>query len=252
MKIDWATYYKAESQRLRLMGDIKLINKRIRHFKCTAPLNKVQLDELQYLILHYDYNQSLFRRYRHLLSVEFKIKWLEFRLIKASKWSSPFPVLHGVLLPFFLINPEVHHGKIDKLLLSHQLLLTLGCTNHPHRRFRMNAIRTLKLMLPTFSELPRTTQRRVAETLISVVNPSNKHIIKKLFLTKLNPMDQSLLNKLIDQLILKGLMTPWMALGFLRRRNRLSNNSIEKLEVQACKMEQGAYALSQIYDETGK
>ena len=113
---DWQKIYYDEHGKLLEFFNRSPIQKRRYRFKCNPPSKPEHFEELECLIVHFDLNKSLLRRYESVISEESKIACLahyaeRFKYIKTQE------IIYRHLLPFYLINPKTTIEKIDKSFL---------------------------------------------------------------------------------------------------------------------------------------
>ena len=244
--MDWNQSYIERHRELRGWSFNYVVNSRIQRFKANLPVKPHHFSELEYLILNYDYSKSLLKRYEHILSEEFKTQWLEKRLQKNSKYLNTNYRIYGILLPFYLINPKTQNILIDKHFLNDQLLIILGGLDHKFRKYRWRANYLFEFLIPNFSKLRPNLRIRIIELLTIKSNKENIRKINLLLFKNSEIIHGKLMIDYVEQQLRKEIVSPKMAIGYLRRFDQLNTSTIEKLKGEVLRLEDGKLILKKI------
>ena len=244
--MDWNQKYIEKSKELRGWGLNFVVNNRIKSFKANPPIKPHHFSELEYLILNYDYAKSLLKKYEPILSEEFKTKWLECHLKSNPKYSNRNYQVYGILLPFYLLNPETQNRWIDKHFLNDQLLLILGGLDHQFRRYRWRANYMIEFFTPNFAKFQPNFRIRVMELLSNKTNLESIRNINSFLFRNSEIIDRRRINEFVELHLKKDNINPKMAIGYLKRFRKINNSNIEKLKTQVLKLENGEIILNKI------
>lgn len=243
--IDWHQKYLEKTERRRHKDFTGLINARRLRYKVNQPIKQEHFSELVYLLLNYDANATLLRKYEEHVSEEVKSQWLATRLRMTSnmRYSLEHLKIYRTLLPFYLINPQTRNPQVDKHFLRDQLLLILGGLDHKYSRFRWRAHYLFEFLVPNFRKLLPGYRSRVVKLLIDKANSQNIRQINWLIGSNSDIIDLELIDFFIQNQLKKKIVTPRMAIGYLKRFHSISLTNKEKLKALVLRLEKGAYIL---------
>jgi len=245
--MDWNQKYieKQKEKKHTVFRDV--VNNRIRRFISNTPIKPEHFSELEYLIINYDYNKSLFNKYGDLISEEVKNEWIERKL----KNEVSYPNKEGydiyiIMLPFYLISPNTNNEKIDRYFLQDQLILSLGSIDNKFKKYRLRAKKLFKFITPNFKKLNPNLRKNIVKILTVRTTTDNILIIKCLILKNWKLIDEELINYFLEIQFQRKLITPKMAIGIFKRRMELNEESIECLKQLILTLEKGEYILEKI------
>lgn len=244
--MDWNQIYLEKHKKHKGWRFDELIRTRIRRFKSNRPKKPEHYSELEYLILNYDWDRTLIKKYIGEISKELQNKWLDKRLKENTTATFKNHNLYQVLLPFYLMNPNSNNDKIDKYFLYDQLLLILASLDHPFRRFRLRAFIIFEYLYLNFPKLNRNLKRTILELLNLKTDHENILFIKKLVVKNLPFAGSNFFNKFFKTQLDKKLLTPKMAIGLIKRKSMMNQENLEGLKDLVLTLENGSHILEKI------
>ena len=246
--MNWQQKYLERSEGHRDSNFDFIINARRIRYKVNKPIKQEHFSELEYLLISYDVNAALLRRYEGDISEEVKSQWLERRLNRKSHFKNSFESekIYKTLLPFYLINPQTKNPLIDKYFLGDQLMLILSGINHIYKRYRWRAHYIFEFLVPNFGKLLPGYRSRVIKLLIVNSNSQNIRLINWLVLSNVDFIELELIESFAQNQLDKNLVTPRMAIGYLKRFHSISQTNREKLRSLVLKLERGEYILGKL------
>ncbi|TCI84375.1 hypothetical protein [Tenacibaculum sp. M341] len=244
--MDWNQNYIEKHTKLQGWSFRYVVNSRILRFKSNPPLKHDHFSELEYLILNHDYSKSLLKKYENILSEKFKTEWLEKKLQHDPKFSNKNYHIFDILLPFYLINPETKNKVIDKHFLNDQLLIILGCLDHKFRKYRWRANYLFEFLIPSFSKLRPSFRIRLIELLTLKSTKESIRNINQLIFRNSEIINKRLIDDFVRVQLSKGLVSPKMAIGYLRRFRKLDNSNFEELKNLVSRIDNGEKILIKI------
>jgi len=244
--MDWNQIYIEKHKERKGWSFRYTINFRIRRFKSNPPTKPEHFSELEYLIMNYDYQKALFRRYGYLISDDAKNKWLEKKINDEVYPNVASNNIYGIMLPFYLISPNTNNPKIDKYFLHDQLLLALGTIDHKFKKYRERAKSLFRFLIPNFMELNPNLRKSIVQVLTVRTTMENIHNIKCLIIKNWKFISEELLNQFFEEQFQRKLITPKMAIGIFRRREDLNKENINNLMELILMLDKGEYILNKL------
>ncbi len=243
----WNELYKKKEKELGYSEFDKFINSRKIRFKSNMPFKKKHIEELQVLISNHDiFNKSLLRRYEPYLTEEFKEKWLRKWLDRYSKSHMPEYQIYGILLPFYLINPETRIKLVDKLFLNDYLLLIIAGLDHKYRRFRWRANMILDFLSIGYSRLEPSMGYKIVELLSWKADSKNIRMINMVLFKNILFISPRILNEFVEKQLMKGIISPKMAIVYLKRFITLDSRLKKLLEDKILELKNGEKILKKM------
>lgn len=122
----------------------------------------------------------------------------------------------------------------------------MGGLDHKFRKYRLRAKHIFEFLTPGFKNFSPSLRFIIIELLATKTDAENITQVNGLLFHNVNLLDTRLTNLFVEAQLDKDLVTPKMAIGYLKRFILMSPNNEQRLRTKVLTLKKGAYILARI------